>query len=436
MDIEQIEIPVDQPKEIYDADNDKMIPNPLLEKKEPAKEESKKPAPKAKSEETEEEEEQEETDESENEEESEEEEEQESEEEESENEEEEEEEEESDDKKKTDKDEKVLDSVDAVIEDQFSEKFGVKTAKEIENLITNALDVQDELESLKKTNEELKAAKPKFLSAAHEAAYNLVSQFDPKLQGEALQTFAKLVGMDLESASPEMALEEEFIHKNPHWSRSEAQRMFKKQFAKTYTLDRTKFEGTDEEFEEEKKDLELLLKGDAAKAKAFLKETREKHKPATEAEKPKVSEVVTKAVEQTTKQYSDFVEKTGEITFGDGEDKFVFKLDADRKKQASQMLKNWVSNPTSYDEKGALIGAEGPENALKNVIGALFINEIVKDASASASSKASTKRLEDLAKKKPKKRTAPASGEGQGSVGDDLDEQARRIIKLKGRKAA
>jgi hypothetical protein len=133
MDIEQIEIPVDQPKEIYDADNDKMIPNPLLNKEESNKGESKKPASKAKSEETEEEEEEQEeeteTEESE----------EESEEEESEEEESEEEEEQEDDPK----DKNVLDSVDAVIEDTFGENFGVKTAAEIENLIDNALDLQD-----------------------------------------------------------------------------------------------------------------------------------------------------------------------------------------------------------------------------------------------------------------------------------------------------
>lgn len=413
---------VDQPKEIYDADNDKMIPNPNLQKDD--KEDKPTTKAKSKTEETEEEE----TEESETEEED------GSEDEESEEESETEEEEE--EESETSDNENVLDSVDAVIEDTFSEKFGVKTADEITTLITNALDVQDELEAVIKERDELKLAKPKFTDPAQESAFQFVSKYDPKMQGEALQTFAKLIGMDLETASQEMLLEEEYIHKNDHYSRSEAQKMFKRQYNKLYTLDRTKFEGTDEEFEEEKKVLELQLKGDAAKAKNFLKDTREKHKPAAGVEAPKVNEVVTKAVEQTTKQYSDFVEKTGDITFGEGEDKFVFKLDGDRKKQASLAVKNWVSNPSSYDEKGGLIGSASPISALKNVVGALFLDEIVKAASASASSKVSTKRLEDLGKTKPKKRVAPASGEGKVGASDDLDEQASRIIKLRNKRAA
>lgn len=329
-------------------------------------------------------------------------------------------------------DEDVLEP-DAYVAQRF-EKFGIKTEADLEKTIDQAINVMDELEAVKKERDELKSQsdKPKFPSKQHESAYNFVSQFDTSLQGEALQSFAKLIGMDLENSDPNMILEEEFIQRNPQWTRSEAQRMFKKHSSKTYELPREKFEGNDDEYEVEKKDLEILKKGDVARAKTYLAELRAKHKPA-EQEKPKENEAIKNAIGQNAKSINDFVEKTSEITFGKGDDKFVFKLEGDRKKQAHELLKNWVGNPSSYDEKGVLLGAGSEEDMLKQVVGALFLTDIVNSAMQTMGNRQQIKKIDTIAKGKVKKRATPQSGELKG--GDDLEAQMERMAK-KRRQAA
>jgi hypothetical protein len=320
---------------------------------------------------------------------------------------------------------------DQFIEKTYGEKFGIKTQADLDKTITNAVDVMAELETVKKERDSLKSAKPKFTSPGQESAYNFVSQFDPKMQGEALQTFAKLIGMDMESADPTMLLEEKFIHENPQWSRSESQRMFKKEYAKKYNLQREKFDGTDAEYDEELKDIEILKKGDVARSKTFLKELKEKHKPAEE--QPKNNELVTKAVEQNVKKYADFVQKAEEVTFGEGDDKFIFKLDAEKKSQLSEAMKSWVNNPYSYDDRGQLLGERSMEEMFDTLVGGMYIKEIVKAIRDQANNSATIKRVDEISTKSPKKLKGQAPGEVKVNK-DDLAEQARAIIRR--RKAA
>jgi hypothetical protein len=422
----------ENPAQIYDMDSGKYIDNPDLKKtakseeneEEEETEEEEVVNPKAKSKDSEEENEEEESEESEDSEE----------EEESEDESEEtEESEEDEEEKEVDDNFEEYESVDQLIEKTFS-KFEVKSQAELEELVDNAVDLIDEVEELKKQNSELKTAAPKFANPAQESAFKFVSQFDPSMQGEALQTFAKLIGMDIDAADPKMILEEKFIHENPHFTRAKAIRMFEKEYTAKYNLIREKFDGTDAEFKIEQEDVDIMKEGEVAKAKKYLKELREKNKPATEAETPKTNEVVTKAIEQNAKTYNDFIEKKAEVNFGEGKNKFVFKLEGDRKKQVSLAMKNWVSNPASYNDKGVLVGPENPEQMLNAVIGGLFLDDVIKAAYASASSKVGIERVDELHTRSPKKRSAPASGEGKES-GDGMDSSALRIIKTR-KKAA
>lgn len=425
-----------QPEKIFDADNDKWIDNPALKKEEPAdKDKDKpdakkdKPDPKAAESEEQEEEEQE----SEGEESEEEGSEEEAEEEEEQGEEKTEAEEEAEKDKSKGKKAKDDDGLtpDAYVEQTYGEKYGLKTEADLKKTIENAIDIVDELKAVKAERDTLKAdsGKPKFASKAHESAYEFVSKFDPTMQGEALQTFAKLVTMDIDAGDPMMLLEEKFVHENPQWTRSEAQRMFKKEYAKKYTLNREKFEGSEAEFAEEQADVEIMKKGDIARAKTYLKDLREKHKPAA-AEQPKTNEAVTKAIEKNTKEYDAHFQKSEEVVFEDAGDKYSYKLDAEKKKQVSEAMKAWVNNPLSYNEKGELIGATTPEEMFQTIVGGLFLKDIVKSLKSQVKNKVSTKRVEEIAAKTPKKRTTPGSGEAKTNK-DDLDEQAIRLIKKK-----
>jgi hypothetical protein len=410
-----------EPAQIFDLTTGKMVDNPdavVKEAPKPDPKDAKNPPKKEEPVIEEEEEEESESEEG-----------KESEEEESEEESEEEEVEQPAAKKKKEEDEFLTE--DQFIAQTYGEKFGIKTQADLDKTITNAVDVMAELETVKKERDSLKLAKPKFTTPGQESAYNFVSQFDPKMQGEALQTFAKLIGMDIESADPTMLLEEKFIHEKPHWSRSESQRMFKKEFAKKYNLAREKFDGTDAEYEEELKDIEILKKGDVAMAKTFLKELKEKHKPAEE--QPKNNELVTKAVEQNVKKYADFVQKAEEVTFGEGDDKFIFKLDAEKKSQLSEAMKSWVNNPHSYDDRGQLLGERSMEEMFDTLVGGMYIKEIVKAIRDQANNSATIKRVDEISTKTPKKLKGQSPGEVKVNK-DDLAEQARAIIRR--RKAA
>jgi hypothetical protein len=422
-----MEINQDQPAQIYDMDKDAMVDNPNFKKEEPseqeeqseeeseseAKPDKKKPAKAAEQEEESEEEEVESEDEQGQEEPL-----------EDENEEESEEEEKEDD---------TL-SPDDYITSVYGEKYGVKTQAELDTIVENAIDLVPEFEELKKERDELKAqvGKPKFKSDKEQKAFEFLSQFDIDRQGESLDTFAKLISMDLEKTDPKLILEESFVHQNPYLTRAEAQRKFNREYDKKYSLNKEKWEGSDAEFAEREEDLKIDLKSDVAKAKNYLAEQKAKYKP-TEKEAPKTNESVTKSIEQNSGKYGQYIDKLDKVDFLEGENTFSFKLDADRKKQVSEAMKNWVSNPSSYDDKGNLVGAGTPEEMTISLIGGLFIKDILKAATDEARSQTSIKRVDELAKVKPKSRSIPGAGDAKGNK-DDLDQQALAIIKK--RKAA
>ena len=195
---------------------------------------------------------------------------------------------------KEENEEDVLDE-DTYVSTVYGEKFGIKSKEELETLVTNAAELQDEYETLKKENETLKAegGKPKFDSDKEEKAFEFIKKFDINRQGEALDTYAKLISMDVDTSDPMMVLEEKFIHEHPEWSRAEAQRMFSKDYNRRFTLDKNRFEGTEEEYKIELADLEIAKKGEVARARNYLKDQQTKYKPQAAEVKPAVSEVFT-----------------------------------------------------------------------------------------------------------------------------------------------
>jgi hypothetical protein len=416
----------EQPAKIYDLDTDSYVDNPMAKKpevkeesEEEEKEEEKKPeakkTDKPKTEDTEEEEEEEEEEEG------------------GESEipvEEEEEEEEDERAAKKEEDEEAL-SPDDFIKTVYEEKYGIKTQAELDTMVDNAIDLVEKHEKLQKDYDLLKAdaGKIKFTSDKEERAYNFIKKYDVDRQGEALDTYAKLITMDIDNSDPTMILEEKFVHENPHWTRAEAQRMFQKEFKKKYTLKKEDFD-SEEEYNSELADVEILKKGDVARAKSYLKDQQEKYKPAAKEEKPKVNEAVTKAVEKNARDYVDYAEKADEVSFGDGDDKYIFALDKAKKQKISEAMGAWVKNPSSYNDKGELEGIKDASEMFNIVVGGLFLKDIVNAAISQVKNKVASKRIDEVAETKPKKRQAPGSGDAK-IKGDDLDEQALMIIKKK-----
>ncbi len=422
-----------QQKQVYDIVNDKYVDNPLLKKveeteEEPEAEDTEKEtqeevAPKKGAKKTENED---------SDEDSEEESEEESDEEEPEVDSDDSEEEEEKDTPES-KDDDVMDPDDYVAH-AYGEKFKVKTEAELTSLIENAIDTIGELETLKKENATLKAeaGKPKFKSDKEQKAFEFLSQFDIDRQGEALDTFAKILGMDVEKTDGKLLQEEAFIHRNRNkWTRAEAQKMFAREYSK-YTLKREAFDGSDEEYQDQLDYLKTLEKGEAADAKAYLLEQKSKYKP-TEKEAPKANEAVESAIKKNAVDYEAHVKTVKDLSFGEGDDKFTFELDADQAEKLSGAIGEWVRNPANYTEKGELKGIKTPQQMIDAVSGALFMRDIIKSLSSRIRNQTNIKRADEFAKEKPQKRKSPAGSEAKVNK-DDLDAQALDIIRK--RKAA
>lgn len=322
----------------------------------------------------------------------------------------------------------VLDP-DAYFAEVFGEKYGVKTQAETETLITNALELQDEYEVLKKENEALKAesAKPK-LSEKEQKAVDFIKQFDINRPGEALDTYAKLIGMDVDNTDDMLVLEERFIHEHPEYTRAEAQRMFAKQHTRKYNISKDDFD-SEEAYNSEIEDLKIEKKGEVTRARAFLKEKQSTYKPKTVEEKPLVSEAVTKSIEKTAPEFTAFVDKTNELAFERGGDKYIFKLDADKKGKVKEAVSAWVKNPANYSKDGKLLGIKTPDDMMRIVTGGMFMDQIISAVADQVKNSVNIKRVEEVGKKQPPKRQTPGSGDVNKS--NDLYTQAQNLIKKK-----
>jgi len=301
--------------------------------------------------------------------------------------------------------EEEFDSVtpDDFIKNVFGEKYEVQSQEELEELIENAAGVMENYEALQKQVAELKDQKPKFGSQEEEKAFEFIKKFGVPRQGEAFQTYAKLIAMDVDNADPRMLLEERFVHENPELTREEAQRKFARDFNRKYTLSRESFDGTDAEYKEEVEMLEIDKKSEVNKAKKFLKEQQEKFKPTAKEEGPKVPEVVQKSIEKNVSSYESFTKDNQELVFEESGEKVSFKLDKDKSSTISKAMMAWVKNPANYDEKGNLVGVKNMQDMQRQVAGAVFLNDIIKAAVSQVKNSVSGKRIDEVAEKKPDK---------------------------------
>jgi hypothetical protein len=320
-------------------------------------------------------------------------------------------------------------TADAYVANVYGEKYGIKTESDLTTVLDNALDLQDENDTLKAelVTAKADAGKPKFSSDKQQKAFEFLQQFDVDKQGEALDTFAKLITMDVEKSDDMMILEERFIHEHPEYTRPEAQRMFTKQHGRKYNLKKEDFDSEDA-YNQEVADLAIEKKGEVARAKTFLKDKQLTYKPkATEDKKPSVPEAVTKSIEKNTTDYAAHAEKTNELVFERNGEKYTFKFSAEQKEKIAKSVAVWVKNPANYDGNGQLLGIKTPSEMTKAVVGGMFMDDVISAITDQVKNSATIKRVDEINGKKPEKRTGPGSGEIP--VKDDLDAQAVRIIK-------
>lgn len=427
----------EEPAQVYDMDKDAMVENPALAEEEQESEEEseeeeegsegKKPKEKSSKKDEEEEESEEESEE----EESEENEESEEEESEEEGEEEEESEEESEEKPKAKKKDADVVTPDDYVNESYGAKHGIKTKVDLDKFVTESAGVRDELNTVKAENATLKAdsGKPKFDSEIEEKAFGYLKKFDFNNFGDGLERYGKLIGMDLDKADGRALMEEAFVQKNPALSREDAIKKFNRDYKRKYEPTKEGF-GSDELYNEELEMLKIDLKTETHDAKKYLEDQQKNFKPKAQEDKtPQVPEKVTKSIEKNAPEYASHVDKTNEIVFERDGQKYKFELDANRKKSVLGAVNAWVKNPASYDKDGVLKGVKTPEEMVRMIVGGSYLTEIINAVHDQVKNVISTKRVDEIAKKKTIKRKAPGSGDT--GVKDDLDAQAVRIIKKK-----
>lgn len=320
-------------------------------------------------------------------------------------------------------------SPDDFIKATFEEKFDVKSQEELESLIENAADLMEEHESLKTEVEGLRKQELKFANDEEKNAYNFIKKFGVPRQGEAFQTYADLIAMDVENIDPKLALEKQYILQNPELTREEAQKRFNRDYKRKYIVNKEEWTGSDADFDDEVEMRKIDLKSDYAKSKKFLKKEQDKYKPTDKDNKPVVPEPVQKSIEKNAGSYQEFLDDQQEIVFEENGEKFNFKLDKDMKKAISQAMMSWVKNPASYDEKGKIVGVEKPEQMFRQITAALYSEDMIKAVISQVKNSVSIKRVEEIAQRKPDARKSV--GDGAVKKGNDLYDSARELIKKK-----
>jgi hypothetical protein len=316
---------------------------------------------------------------------------------------------------------------DDYIASAYGEKFGVKTEADLHKLVENALDLVDEHDKLKAQITELEKAEPKFTNPEEKAAFDFIKKYGIPRQGEALLTYAKLIQMDVDSSDGKMILEEEYVMKHPEFTRDEAIKQFNRQYSRKMNPKKETFD-SEADYNDEVESLKLEEKSEVARAKAYLKEQQGKLKPVVE-DKPKVNEALQASIKKNADEYSDFVKAQKEVVFEHGKDKYSFKIGDKEQSEIEKAMEAWVKNPSSYDDKGQLIGVKNAAQMFKQVVGALYLDQVTQAISSQAKSLTEIKRVDELATKKPEKRSAP--GDGKVVKGDDLYSGARKLIKEK-----
>jgi hypothetical protein len=339
------------------------------------------------------------------------------------------------DKKKDDKsDEEEVIGEDEFIKERYNEKYKIDSAEKLDEHLELIPVMAEKIKKL-----EAEASKPKFETEEHEKLFNFIKDmgYDSTKFPEAIQTYARVISMDVEKADPRILLEEEYILTHTEFTREEAQRKFNKIYTQKYgPLDQKDFE-SEEAFKEAEEDRKLDLKGDKAKAAKFLAEKQKEFKAnpiKKEVEEPQENELISKAIAKSAKEFGAHLGKFKELVFSptDSEDDdFPVKFEEAELTQIRAVVDKWVKNPASYDKDGKLLFSSDPEEMTKRAAFMLFGESIIAKNYEHAQKITAAARIEDLAKVSPDRKSKTGS-----SVPAALseDEQLEKLLELKTKK--
>lgn len=310
-------------------------------------------------------------------------------------------------------------TVDDFLSEKYADKYDIHSEKDLDDVLTVSAELEKENDELKaKLNElEKNPSKLKFESEQEEKAFNFIKNYPMDRMGEGMQTFGKIITMDLKTADPKIILEEKFILENPELTRDEALKKFNRDYGRKYVVKAEEFDGDEAGFKEEQEMRAIDLKADVARARDFLskKQTELKSKPkeAENKEQEKENESVISSIKTNTMEIDEYMKDFESLIFtpdGDTEE-FVYKLSKDQKKQVQEALKGWVGNRNSYDAKGKLLGSKGLDEDTQNISYHLFGPDMIEKAYKHGLKKGEIKRADQIGKEKPVRTSKGSSGE-------------------------
>lgn len=329
---------------------------------------------------------------------------------------------------KKDEEEDVVLEIDTYLKDNY----GIADEDTLRATLQAADDIAKQNDELTKEIADLKAAKrePEFASDDEKKAFEFIKKFPVEKFSEGLQTYGRLITMDLEKAEPRILLEEKFIIEHPELTREEALRKFGRDFSKKYSV---KVEDYDSEavYKEEQEDRNIDMKSDAAKARKFLQKQQEefKAKPADKEQDQKetVNPVIETNIRENVAELDTYMKDFTEIVFAPSERKeeeFTYKLTKEQRQQVHEGIKSWIGNPATYGKDGKIVGGYEVEEKAVAVAQLLFGEAMIEKAYKAGLTQGQIKRVDQISTQKPT-RTSKAS-DGKLPSGNDMDQFERQ----------
>jgi hypothetical protein len=333
------------------------------------------------------------------------------------------------DEEESEEDDKPVD-VNAFIEEQFSEKYDIKTIDQFEEILDRSVELLDENEKLTAKVAELEKSEPIFKSENQKAVFNLLKDFDPDKLPDGLHMVAGLINMDPDKTDAKLVLEQEFIMQHPELTLDQARKKFQRRYESKYVIKEEDFDSLDA-YNDKKDDLETDLKIEKSKAVKFIKEKQAEFKSKSEDKpepKEELSKDVVSGIASHTKAFDEHLTGLETLHFETEEGvKFTYKFTKQQLNLIKSVAMTHLKNPKMYNEKGKLTDGQDPEGTFQQAAFALFGPNLLEEALKSAVKTAQILKADDIAKKKPK-RQAKTSGELQNM---SFDAQAERLAKKK-----
>lgn len=309
----------------------------------------------------------------------------------------------------------------------LKDKFGADD----EDALTKRLG---RIETLEKELEEAKKPKEyEFKSDKERAIAHFLKDWDSDNLGEGWEMAGRLMKMDPDKINEKKALEEHFVIENSDISRDKAIKLFEKEYNEKYVLDKEDFEN-EAEFKEAQELADIKREKDSIKARKFLSEQKEKlkykEKPKQEEKKP---EPVT-IPKETIDKYVGEVNKFFSPQQGEDFDRFIFQDDDDEDikvavvftKEEVKNIKNetiaYLHSLSPYDKDKKIPNFD--EGKLVAQIADILYGDQIKERMLKEVKKlAQTLRIEQLAEKKPTKKSG-GGGNGKAGIPDYITQFA------------